>query len=171
MKRTLLGLAGALALSGVLPAAQAGMITASDAGPGNVLINQSEFVDGDSAQSMMLVLPSAGELSISFTDMDFTGALDSLEFGLSETSSSVSGMIDADNMTIDFTRPTTLYLDVFARAGHHTGFGLYNINVCFQPKPSPVPLPASQTSLAAGLAALIWLFRRRGQATVMGAVA
>jgi hypothetical protein len=165
----MLALVGGLSLLGSVAVARASVITASDAGPGNVLINESEFVAGNSAESMMLVLPSAGELSLSFTDMDFTGALDMLEFGLSQASSSVSGMIDADHMTIDFTRPTTLYLDIFARAGEHTGFGLYNINACFQP--TPVPLPASGLSLAGALAAFAWSFLRRRQAIVIGAVA
>ena len=81
------------------------------------------------------------------------------EFGLSDTSSSVSGLIDADSMTIDFTRPTKLYLDLFARAGRHTGFGLYNIFACFQPSPKPVPLPVSWLSLAWGLAGMFWVIR------------
>jgi hypothetical protein len=171
MKPALGAALGVMGLLAAMPAARASGITADDSGFGDVMINTSEFVDGNSAKSMMLVLPNAGELRLDFTDMDFTGALDTLEFGLSETSSSVSGMIDADSMTIDFTRPTTLYLDVFARADKQTGFGLYNIYASFQPQVVPVPLPASGVSLAGGLAALLWLFRRRGQVTVMGAVA
>jgi hypothetical protein len=166
-------LLGALALLAALPAAEADTTTFTDSDPHNldVLTNQSEFVDGNSAKTMEFVLPTAGELTLNFKDMDFTGALDNFEFGLSNTSSSMSGMIDGDSMTIDFTKATTLYLDVFARAGKHTGFGLYNIYACFQPKPSPVPLPTSGISIAGGLAALFWAIRRRAQVTVMSDVA
>jgi hypothetical protein len=160
----LLGVVGLLA---ALPAAHASMVVQSKLTPGpDVLMNDPEFVQGNSANSIELDLQSAGTLTLNFTDLDFTGALDTLEFGLSETSSPVSGMIDADSMTIDFTRATKLYLDVFARAGRHTGFGLYNLYACFQPTPQPVPLPASALSLACGLAGLFAVIRRPRQATV-----
>jgi len=165
---TLLGVLGLLA---ALPAAHASMVVQSRLSPGlDVLMNDPEFVQGNSANSMELDLLSAGTLTLNFTDLDFTGALDTLEFGLSETSSSVSGMIDADSITIDFTRPTKLYLDIFARAGRHTGFGLYNIYACFQPAPKPVPLPASWLALACGLAGLFGVIRRPRQTTVTGPV-
>ena len=151
---------GLLGLLAALPAAHASMVVQSRLTPGlDVLMNDAEFVQGNSANSMELDLQSAGTLTLKFTDLNFTGALDALEFGLSETSSSVSGMIDADSMTIDFTRPTKLYLDLFARAGRHTGFGLYNIFACFQPSPKPVPLPASWLTLACGLAGMFWVIR------------
>jgi hypothetical protein len=120
---------------------------------------------------MMLVLPSAGELTIDFTDMDFTAPLQTLEFGLSDTSNSMSGMINGDGMTVDFTKSATCYLDIFAQAGRRTGYGLYSVYAFFQPKATPVPLPASGFSMAGGLAALLWVIRRRAQATVMRAVA
>jgi hypothetical protein len=166
-----------LALLGGLPAAQANTVTDSDTfidrDPNHldVLVNRSEFVDGNSAQSMQFVLPTAGELTLDFKDLDFTGALDSFEFGLSNTSSSLSGMITGDGMTLDLTKPTTLYLDTFARAGSQTGVGLYNIVAFFQPIPQTVPLPASALSLAGGLGALFWICRRRRQTIVMSAVA
>jgi hypothetical protein len=119
----------------------------------------------------MLALPSAGELSIDFADLDFTAPLQTLEFGLSDTSSSVSGMINGDSMTIDFTKSTTCYLDIFAQAGRRTGYGLYSVYAFFQPQVTPVPLPASGFSMAGGLAVLLWAMRRRAQATVMRAVA
>jgi hypothetical protein len=160
-------LLSALGLLAALPAAHASMVVTSRLSPGlDVLMNDAEFVQGNSANSMELDLQSAGTLTLHFTDLDFTGALDMLEFGLSDTSSSFSGMIDADSMTIDFTRATKLYLDIFARAGRHTGFGLYNLYACFQPTPQPVPLPASALALACGLAALFGVIRRPRQATV-----
>jgi hypothetical protein len=161
-------LIGVLGLLGALPAAHASMVVVqSRLSPGlDVMMNDAEFVQGNSANSMELDLQSAGTLTLNFTDLDFTGALDSLEFGLSDTSASLSGMIDADSMTIDFTRATKLYLNIFARAGHHTGFGLYNLYACFQPKPNPVPLPASGLAMACGLAGLFWVIRRPRQATV-----
>jgi hypothetical protein len=83
-------------------------------------------------------------------------------------------MMAADAMTIDFTRATTLYVNVFAQAGTATGFGLYNINAEFEPTVGPnataVRLPASAPLLSAGLAALFWTFRRRPQAIVTGTV-
>jgi hypothetical protein len=177
--RTIPILLGALALLAALPAAEASTVdsmevfTASASNGPDVMINNSEFVDGNSAKTMMLVLPTAGELTLNFTDMDFTGALDAFEFGLSNTSSPMSGMIDGDSMTIDFTKATTFYLDIFARGGLHTGFGLYDIWALFDPKsqPQPVPLPTSGISLAGGLAGLLWMFRRRRPTTVMTAVA
>lgn len=175
--RPIAALLGALALLGASAAANADAVDSADvftasvmSGP-DVMINQSEFVDGNSAKTMMLVLPTAGELTLNFSDLDFTGLLDSFEFGLSNTSSSMSGMIDGDSITIDFTKATTFYLDIFARAGRHTGFGLYDIYACFQSKPAPVPLPASGISFAGGLAGLLWACRRRRQTIVMSAVA
>jgi len=170
-------LLGALALLGALPAANASVVSSTEVftasvmnGP-DVMINQSQFVNGNSAQSMMLVLPTAGELTLNFTDLDFTGALSSFEFGLSNTGGSMSGMLNGDSMSIDFTKATTFYLDIFARGGLHTGFGLYNIWACFQSKPAPVPLPATGFSLAGGLIGLHLVYRRRKQTTVMSAVA
>jgi hypothetical protein len=169
--RTIPVLLGVLALFGAVPEVRADAISASELALGHVMVDQSEFVEGNSAKSMMLALPTAGKLVLNFTDLDFTGALDSFEFGLSDTSSSLSGMINADSMTIDLTRATTLYLDMFARAGLRTGVGLYNIVAFFEPIPQPVPLPASVLSLAGGLGGLLWICRRRRQTIVMSSVA
>ena len=72
------GLAAAVAL-GILaaaaaPAARASVIEAAAAPAGRaVLINDAEMVVGNSAKSMKLDLPDAGTLTLSFTDLNFTG--------------------------------------------------------------------------------------------------
>jgi hypothetical protein len=154
----------ALGLIAAVPAAHASMVVQSRLTPGpDVMMNDAEFVSGNSATSVELDLRTAGTLTLNFKDLDFTGALTSLEFGLSETSASMSGMVNADSLTIDLTLPTKLYLDVFARAGQRTGFGLYNLYAFFQAAPSPVPLPASWLGLACGFAGLFWVIRRPRQ--------
>jgi hypothetical protein len=146
-------------LAGLLgnPAAQASPLTADADAATSVLVSQLHLVQGDAAIETTLTAPSAGVLSVSLTDLQFPTSFASLQFALTDATSTVVGLRDAGTMSIDLTAPTTLYADVFAASA--AGYGLFNLSASFEGS-SPVPLPGGAVSLASGCLLLLWFSLR-----------
>ena|SRR5665213_89177 len=142
-----------------------------------VLDDQTLLVLGSQPAVTPLSVPGAGELSVTLTDLQFQTAFASLQFALTEASSSMTPLSNAGTQSLDLTAPMTVYANVFA-ASEPGSSGLYNLTATFVPS-SAVPLPASASSLMAGLLMLLvgWYAfsvasgRKPIQATVMTAMA
>jgi hypothetical protein len=144
----------------------------------SVLYSGAQLVQGSLAGVTALSIPSAGELFVSLTDLQFPDPFSSLKFDLSDTQSTKTAMSNPGTLTLNLTGPATLYANVFAKAGGSSNLGLYNLTATFMgtanPAGAPVPLPATGALLAAvtTLAALFELVgRRRARTTVTTAVA
>lgn len=170
-RKILLCALAALALDISGQQAQASTLTASSSS--GVLFSNLEAIQGSVASSTQFTIPSAGELFLTFTDLNFPSALSSIDFGILEngqtlqTQSGSGGTLEAY-----FSGPTTLYAQVFASSAT-SAWGAYNLTANFIAS-SPVPLPATGALLAAVtfLAGLLELTsRRRAQAIVTTAVA
>jgi hypothetical protein len=144
----------------------------------SVLYSGAQLVQGSQAGVTALNIPSAGELFLTLTDLQFPDPFSSLKFDLTDTLSSKTGLSNPGILTLDLTGPATLYANVFATAGGSTNLGLYNLTATFlgssEVTGAPVPLPATGALLAAvtSLAVLFELVgRRRTRTTVTTAVA
>jgi hypothetical protein len=151
------GLLALLALSGV-GRASAAMLIPSEAGVDLVLYDQAQEVLGTSyATSVALTAPSAGDLIVSLTDELSPEAFASLQLALTSASASLVPLTNAGTVSLDLTKPATVYADVFATP--QAGAGLFNLYATFIPT-SAVPLPAGVLSLASGLLVLLVGFPR-----------
>jgi hypothetical protein len=152
-RKLTLWLLGLLAAASACSGAQAAIVSTGEGATTSVLVNQSELIEGGLASVTPLNAPGAGVLSVTLTDMKFPTSFSSLQFALTDASAALVGLTDAGTISLDLTAPTTVYADVFATT--QGGTGLYNLKATFVGS-SPVPLPASAASLAAGLLVLLF---------------
>lgn len=168
-------LVSGIAVLASIPGAHAGMLSsdpAQDSSP-TVLLSKSVLVEGDDPSVMMIKVPAAGEIFATATDLAFPQPLEQLQFALSGTTGPLVSLSNPGTITLDVTKPMTLYAEVFAVAQDGPDLGLYNLTVTWMAGPMPVPLPASGWLLGAALAVglgLVAMFRST-QATVTGGVA
>jgi hypothetical protein len=160
-RKAIFWLMGLIVLAPAIPRAEASMM----GGKVSVLFSESELITGSEAKSVEFTAPGAGNLFLTLTDLDFPNPFASLKFALTDTVSALVGLATPSTLTLDLTKATTLYAEVFATAAAGTDIGLYNLTATFVPDTSPVPLPASGTLLLSGVTALAlgfeWFFRRR----------
>src|SRR5215472_1957912 len=69
-------------------------------GGGMSLYNGSKLVFGDSASILQLVIPSAGVLSLTWTDLDFSSTLATLDVGLSNGGTSLGNYLTDGSTTL-----------------------------------------------------------------------
>lgn len=144
MKRALLCLA--LALVSLTPAV----------GGASMLLGESELVMGNQSQATAINIPSAGQLTLTLTDVGFTSVFSALNFAVSTSSADLVPPKDPGTMILDISGPTTLYTHVFAKAQGGFDLGMYNLTANFTPSSAPVPLPGTGPLLGAMLG-LAWL--------------
>jgi hypothetical protein len=128
-----------------------------------VLVNENQVVRGTMATATTLSLSSAGELSVTLTDMGnstFPAPFASLQFALSDATSKLTDLSGAGTLRLDLTVPKTVYVDVFATS--QGSIGLYNLTASFEPT-SAVPLPGAIVCLAGGCVAMLLLWRSAGR--------
>jgi hypothetical protein len=130
----------------------------------STLVGQSVLVLGSEAQAVAINVPSAGELSLQLTDVNFTSPFSSLMFALTDSSTDFVPLTDAGTMSLAVPGPVTLYAHVFARAQGGFDVGMYNFTASFVPG-SPVPLPGTGPlmGMILALALLARLPRRLGR--------
>lgn len=160
MKQKTVFLLAFLGLMAALPRAHASVLGADDASLGTptVIYSQSTPVQGSLSTVATLDVPSAGELFVTLSDLDYTSTFASLTFYLTNDLSAEVGQAQPGTLQLSLTGPTTLYAAVFATAQGSQDAGMYNLTATFLGSPgsdSLVPLPASGALLAAAL--LLWL--------------
>jgi len=163
-----LGAAVIWMLLAILPAARAS----------TTLLDQSELVPAGRGYSDSIFVPSAGEVSMSLTDLGFPAKFGSLQFdvsdGLGGSNSLLLVPLTPAGGVVSFavSGPVTLYADVFTQPGQYDR-GLYNLEATFQSS-SAVPLPGSGALLAVCLSIVLLEFliegwRLRGAMPARGA--
>jgi hypothetical protein len=129
------------------------------------LYSGSKLVVGASASVVQLSIPSAGTLTLTWTDLDFSSDLAGLEVGLSEASKTLGDFDYDGSTTVDLTGPVMLYATVFATAQGSMDVGLYHLSAMFAPAVVAVPVPAIGVwGVGAGflgILALVWRTRWR----------
>ena len=129
----------------------------------------SKLVLGNSASVMKLSIPSAGVLSLAWTDLDFASSLAALDLGLSDGTKNLANFLGAGSTTLDLSGPVTLYATIFATAQGSLDVGLYNVSASFVPAGAPVPVPGLGIwGLGTGFLGLLALARRRSWRRLAG---
>ncbi len=153
-RAVMIWLCGVLAAASAFSRAQASALDAAPEPTTLVLASQSDLVQDSAANETTLQVPGAGELYVTLTDLQFPTSFASLQFALTDATSTLVGLHGASTMSLNLTGPTSVYADVFATT--QGGYGLYNLSATFDAG-SPVPLPGSAVCLATGCLLLLWL--------------
>jgi hypothetical protein len=145
--KSIFGLLAVTALALGCSSAQAStLVSAADP---TVLDSQSVLMQQSGASTTPLVIPGAGELFVTLTDLKFPTSFASLQYAVSDAGDTMIPLTSAGTMmTLDLTAPTTLYANVFSTIG--TTPGLYNLTATFVSNTSTVSLPGSAVSMAGG---------------------
>jgi hypothetical protein len=123
-------------------------------GQGDTLYSDSRLVFGDSASVVQLDVPSAGVLSLAWSDLDFGSSLANLDVELSNGLQALGNFQTDGSTTLDLAGPVKLYVTVFAAAQGTMDVGLYHLSATFAPAVAAVPLPRLGV-LGLGIAALV----------------
>ena len=130
---------------------------------GMSLYSGSKLVFGNSASILQLVIPAAGVLSLSWTDLDFSSSLATLDIGLSSATSNMGDFQSSGSTTLTLNGPVTLYAAIFATAQGSMDVGLYHVSASFMPAVAAVPLPSVGIfGLGAGFLGVLALACGRG---------
>jgi hypothetical protein len=132
-------------------------------GSGMSLYSGSKLVFGNSASIVQLVIPTAGVLSLSWTDLDFSSSLATLDVGLSSATKNMGDFQSGGSTTLTLNGPVTLYAAIFATAQGSMDVGLYHVSASFMPAVAAVPLPSVGIfGLGAAFLGVLALARSRG---------
>lgn len=105
------------------------------------LYTGSTLVLGDSARVVQLDVPSAGVLSMDWTDLDFASSLASLDVDISNGTKPMGDYQSGGSMTLNLSGPVKLYVTIFASAQGSMDVGLYHVSAMFVPTVAAVPVP------------------------------
>jgi hypothetical protein len=158
--------AAALALSAEIGHASTIPGSSTSGASNESLYSGSKLVVGASASVVQLDIPSAGTLTLTWTDLDFSSSLAALEVGLSDASKTLGDYDYDGSTTVDLSGPLMLYATVFATAQGSMDVGLYHLSATFTPAVvATVPLPGLGVSGLGvgflGVLAIAWRRRRR----------
>lgn len=148
-------LSAVLIVLSVWSRAEAGMLGGESTDSSSlVLYNDPTLVEGTAAKVIAIKVPSPGDLQLTLTDEGFTSSFASIQFGVTEPDAVLSALTGPGTLTVDLTKPTTLYAEVFAVTQGSMGVGLYDLKATLLTT-SPVPLPQTSWLLALPLVLLL----------------
>lgn len=117
-----------------------------------ILVDKNVMVTSPSVPKIeLLVLSSAGLLTVTVTDMTWPQILQSLSFAITDNVSVLKNSATGGTLLYEVAGPMTLFANVYGVPDSSAGAGLYHIKASFV---SAVPLPAAAWLLLSGLAGL-----------------
>jgi len=128
-------------------------------------IARTEMISGTQSISLTFIIPvgvAAGTVSVTLADLNWPGAMSSLSFAATTSTSLLAQLAAPGAMNFDVSGPGEYFATVYGVADPALGSGLYSLNLSY----SPVPLPAAAWLMASGL---LLLRARRGKETVINA--
>jgi hypothetical protein len=137
-RKTLRGMLGLLLL--VLGAARS-------ADAATIMLEQSGLIGGTQTVVTPLIIPGAGTLQVTLTDLAWPTRLTNLSFALSDASSVLGRMTAPGMQNFTVGGAASLYAHVYGTAAGPLDLGLYSLRVQF----TPVPLPSAAVLLLAGV--------------------
>jgi hypothetical protein len=161
LTRLAAGLALLLAVL-VAPAAQADSVAPASAEPGSIMLPElSGLISGRQSIATPIVIPVAGTLTITLSDLAWPEALQSLSFSLTDTHSVLAQLVSPGVLTVDISTPGQYFGFVYGAAQGALNLGLYSVSLSLTPSVPQVPVPAAAWLLLSGCGALFSFRRRR----------
>ena len=116
-------------------------------------IARTEMITGTDSIVLPFVVPGGipgGIVTVTLADLGWPGAMSSLSFAASTSTSLLAQLAAPGSLTFDIGGAGTYFATVFGVADPNFGSGLYSLNLSY----SPVPLPAAAWLLLSGFALL-----------------
>ncbi len=157
MKYTLLVSAPALVLGALLSVPHS-------ASASTILYDDSIFVQGQQSFIQSIVVPTAGTLTVTLSNIPLWDTISGLSLFTSTSSAVLGTPMTAGSETIS-VQPGTIYAHLFGNANGVYGVGLAGLTMQFQADVAAVPLPGTLVSLLSGLG-LLFGWRRHQTLTI-----
>lgn len=120
---------------------------ARSADAATIVLEQSGLLGGAQTVVTPLIIPGAGTVQITLTDLAWPTRLTNLSFALSDATSVLGRMTAAGASSFTVGGAASLYAHVYGTAAGPLDLGLYSLRVQF----TPVPLPSAAVLLLAGV--------------------
>jgi len=134
-----------------------------------VLVSDTTLVIGTQSQVFSFIAPGPGTVSVQLANLNWPQPLSTLSFMAGSANQVLASWSDPSSQPTPSSKTLyfqvaqggTYFADVAATAGGPLDLGVYSLSVQWANPPSPVPLPASDWLLAAGIVVLIGLLPER----------
>ncbi len=139
-----------------------------------VMYDSAGLIQGQESFTDSFVVPTAGTLTVTLTDIPWLDTVSDLSGFVSTTTGVIGKPMTLGTESMYVQQPGTVYAHFFGDANGTYGIGAYGVKVSFNAGPAPVPLPGALVLLVSGLGMLLGWQRRprsRNQVSNEGAPA
>lgn len=132
---------------GLLALTMLALGAARTADAATIVLEQSGLLGGAQTAVTPVIIPGAGTLSVTLTDLAWPTRLTTLSFALSDATSVLGRMTAPGTKNFTVGGAASLYAHVYGTASGPLDLGLFSLRVQFV----PVPLPSAAVLLLAGM--------------------
>lgn len=134
-------------LRGLLALLLLALSAARGADAATIVLEQSGLIGGTQTVVAPLIIPGAGSLQVTLTDLAWPTRLTTLSFALSDATTVLGRMAAPGMQNFTVGGAANLFAHVYGTAAGPLDLGLYSLHVQF----TPVPLPSAAVLLLAGV--------------------
>jgi len=138
----------------------AGLLPLGIAQADTVMYDSAGLIQGQQSFTDSFVIPTAGTLTVTLTDIPWLDTVSDLSGFVSTTTGVIGKPMTLGTESMYIQQPGTVYAHFFGDANGTYGIGAYGVKVSFNAGPSPVPLPGTLVLLFSGLGLLLGWQRR-----------
>ena len=147
-------------LTAAILSLSAGLLPLGIARADTVMYDSAGLIQGQQSFTDSFVVPTAGTLTVTLTDIPWLDTVSDLSGFVSTTTGVIGKPMTLGTESIYVQQPGTVYAHFFGDANGTYGIGAYGVKVSFNAGPSPVPLPGTLVLLFSGLGLLLGWQRR-----------
>lgn len=133
--------------SGMLALLLLALAAVRSADAATIVLEQSGLIGGTQTVVTPMIIPGAGTLQVTLTDLQWPERLTTLSFALSDATTVLGRMAAPGMQNFTVGGAANLFAHVYGTAAGPLDLGLYSLRVQF----TPVPLPSAAVLLLAGI--------------------